>query len=286
MKNKIILYRQAVISDVPKIKSLWEEVFGDENDYIHHFIVHFGYENCYVCEKEQEIVSIAFALPTTLSPSNIEEVPEGQDSLYFKYIYACATHPIHQSQGIMQNLLNTIYNDACNENIAGIFLHAADTFLADYYQKLGFTDFLYRKHWYYNRKEYANNPLRKSLRFLRLNIIPPEEYYKKRIQKLENTCFINWNEDFFKFLQKNEMQFYEYESSIFSFKTLFNMIIVDELLGNTPPEQIAQLLIKQFPECKTVNVRLPGNEICCGQVKWCKHWENKPETGYFAFAME
>jgi hypothetical protein len=121
---------------------------------------------------------------------------------------------------------------------------------------------------------------------LNFNLISPEEYYNKRIKKLENTCFINWNKDFFNFLQENGIQFCEYETSIFSFKTHFNMIIVDELLGDTIPEEIAQLLMEQFPEYETVNVRLPGNEICCGQVKWCNNEQEKPEKGYFAFAME
>jgi hypothetical protein len=64
------------------------------------------------------------------------------------------------------------------------------------------------------------------------------------------------------------------------------MIIVDELLGDAPHEQIAQLLMEQFSEFDVVNIRIPGNETCCGQIKWCKSWENRPKNGYFAFAME
>jgi N-acetylglutamate synthase-like GNAT family acetyltransferase len=285
-----MIYRKASIPDIPKIKSLWKEVFGDANDYINHFITHFGIETCFVCEINHGIVAMAFALSTDLkSSSNIEGVSgkAGRGNLYknfpLKYIYACATHPQRQNQGIMQKLLGTIYDVSCSENVAGIFLNAADQFLASYYKKIGFEDFFYREHfWYYKERLLA----RKSAKSGILCFISSETYHKKRIQKLKNTYFINWNEDFFRFIHKEKMLFCEYKNTIFSFKTLFNTIIVDELLGDIPSEQIAQLLMEQFPEFETVHIRLPGNEICCGQVKWCKDWTNLPEKGYFAFAME
>jgi len=286
--QRLMSYRKATSADIPKIKSLWEEVFGDANDYINRFITHFGIETCYVCELNSEIVAMAFALPTTLlSPSNFEGVPEGRGSLYknlpLKYLYACATHPQHQNQGIMQALISVIYNDACNENIAAIFLHPAKSYLADYYRKLGFEEFFHRDHfWYYKEKLLADE----SIPLHPFNFISPETYHKKRVQKLENKYFINWNEDFFRFINKKEVQLCESGNTIFAYKTWFNNIIVDELLGDMPHEQVARLLIEHLPDFETVNIRLQGNEFCCGLIKWCKTLENKPKNGYFAFAME
>ena len=284
-------YRNAINTDIPEIKLLWEEVFGDAKDYINRFIAHFGIETCYVCELNREIAAMAFALPTILkSPSKFEGVSgkAGRGSLYSKnlplrYIYACATHPQHREQGIMQKLLAIIYDEACRENVMGIFLHAADQYLANYYRKLGFTDFFYRDHfWYYKEKLLSEElvPLNN------INFISTDVYYKKRAQKLESICSVDWNENFFRFINNGKTQLCEYENTIFSYRTEFNNIIIDELLGNTTNEQIARLLIEHLPKFETVHIRLPGNEICCGQMKWCNYWENQPKNGYFAFAME
>ena len=284
------MYRQAVFSDVSKIKLLWEEVFGDAEEYINRFITHFGIEHCHVCETNHNIVAMAFALPTVLiSPSNLEggsrEARRGSlyKNLPVKYLYACATHPEHREQGIMQNLLSAIYDEVCREKIAGIFLHPANQSLANYYRKLGFEDMFYRDHfWYYKHKllEEVSVPANT------LHLISPETYHKKRIKKLQNNCFISWNENFFRFINEGEIQLCEAGNTIFSYKTLFNTIIVDELLGVLPNEQIARLLIEHLPDFETVNIRLQGNEFCCGQIKWCNRLEDQPKDGYFAFAME
>ena len=278
------IYKKAANSDISEIKVLWEEVFGDSGDYIAHFIAHFGIENCYVCEINHKITAIAFSLPTVLSPSKFEGVPAGRGSLLpLKYVYACATHPQHRQQGIMKILLTAIYDDACHENAAGIFLHAADQFLADYYRKLGFEDFFYRNHfWYYKDKLLAEELVPSGA----IHFISPETYHKKRVEKLENTCFVNWSEDFFRFINENKTQLCEYENSIFSYRTEFNQIIVDEFLGDIRNEQLARLLIEHIPDVETVHIRLQGFENCCGQIKWCTHSENQPSSGYFALAME
>ena len=298
---------KATSTDIPKIKSLWKEVFADSEDYIHHFITHFGIDSCYVCEINDEIIAMAFAIPTTLSfidnnsPSNFEGVSSEakRGSLHLKYLYACTTHPNFRKQGIMEKLLTTIYEETCSENYAGIFLHAANHSLQNYYKKLGFEDYFFRNHSFYSKhKENAKGAKSETLdfnslhslqnSFLLKNIktITPEMYYQKRIQKLENYSFINWNKDFFKFMNETGTQFFEYENSIFSFRTHDNMIIIDEWLGEDTQNQITNLLFEQYPDFKTIKIRTLGNETCCGQIKWCKSFEHKSKNGYFAFAME
>jgi len=277
--------RKATTFDTPKIKSLWKKVFGDSEDYISSFIAHFGIETCYVCELNHEIISIAFALPTTLKlATNGNAVQNSKFKILpLRYLYACATHPEHQNQGIMKNLLATIYDEVCRENIAGIFLNAANKNLANYYRKLEFEDFFFREHFWYNKDRLLSNALDITKTFY---FISPETYYKKRVQKLKNNSYVNWNENFFRFNNETKIQFCEFGHSIFSFKTLFNTIIIDELLGDASHEQIAKLLIKHFPKFETIHIRLPGSKTCCGQMKWCNFQEDHPKNVYFAFAME
>jgi hypothetical protein len=215
----------------------------------------------------------------------------------------------------MKKLLDTIFEDACSENVAGLFLQAANPDLASYYRKLGFDDFFFREHSFYyhhnfnhdlnypallaplqNLKGIWDNPQTSYRKPLTAYRIPHTVYRKKRIQKFRNHCYVNWNEDFFHFLYEVGTQFCEYEDTIFSFKTSFNNIIIDELLGDAPHEQIAQLLFNELPDFDVVHIRsphepqtthrIPLTAFCCGQVKWCNLLESKPNQGWFAFAME
>jgi GNAT superfamily N-acetyltransferase len=274
-----VLYGKAFTSDISAVRKLWKEVFGDTDEYINRFTTRFGIENCYVCKKNNEIVAMSFAIPAVLSINEIQNSKSKIQNL--KYLYACATHPDFQSQGIMAKLLETIYKDACNDNTTGFFLHAANDSLANYYRKLGFEDFFFFFYsFYYNHNKH------KELHRSQLNFISPENYQKKRAQKLEKNCFINWNEVFFHFINETGTQFCEFTDTVFSFKKGINDLIVDELLGDLPNEQIANLLFEYLPEFEVVHIRTQGNEFCCGQIKWCNFTDNKPKKRWFAFAME
>ncbi|MDR0207284.1 MAG: GNAT family N-acetyltransferase [Bacteroidales bacterium] len=283
-----MLCRKASDLDTLSVKRLWNDVFDDDDVYISRFIAHFGIECGYICENESEIVALAFSIPAEIhfSDSNNNQL---------KYIYACATQPNYRKQGVMTNLLDTVFQDACNEDYAGVFLHAADQSLTNYYRKLGFEDFFFRNHsCYYNHKEYKESAkdtnslcsLREPLHPLRLNIISPILYQKKRVQKLNNFCFINWNDGFFRFANQTGTQFCEFENSFFAFRAVCNNIIVDELLGDISHEKAAGLLFEQFPESEVVQIRLKGDDFRCGQVKWCITLKNHDNKGWFAFAME
>ena len=62
-----MLFRKATNADIPEIKTLWKIVFLDSDEFVSCFFAHFGYNGCFVCEINSEIVAMAFALPTTLS---------------------------------------------------------------------------------------------------------------------------------------------------------------------------------------------------------------------------
>ena len=251
--------RKATSLDFAAINLLWQEVFGDLSDYITLFISNFGIGNCYVCDINKSIVSMAFAIPTPCRTVN------DYNSINLKYIYTCATHPDFQSQGMMKQLLENIYEDSCNENVAGLFLQAANHHLENYYRKLGFEDFFFR-----SETVYRHPSLPKShLSLLNSHLITHTQYYQKRILKLSNRYFVNWDPAFFHFLKQTGTQFCELGDTIFSYKKEANRIIVDELLGETPQEHIAAMLFEEFSNIEEIHIRSIGNEFCCGQIKWC-----------------
>jgi hypothetical protein len=181
----------------------------------------------------------------------------------------------------MAKLLETIYNEACWENMDGIFLHAADQKLEEYYRKLGFVDYFYRESTVFFNRKGRKWGAKGAMRF-----ITPAVYYQKRLQKLESYCFVNWDERFFNFLYETVTRFCEYKNGIFSLRIENETIIIDELLGDTPKEEIASLIFNHFPDCKTVEINYPGNTNCYGQIKWCQPKNKNIDKGYFAFAME
>lgn len=265
--------RKATSKEIPEIRLLWQAVFKDSEDYVNSFIAHFGIENCYVSKQSGEIASMVFALPVAVSGKWY--------AVNMWYIYACATRPQYRKQGFMVKLLETVYHEACLKNVAGVFLHPANHHLANYYRKLGFEDFFYHNKIIFNRPPHTAYCLpHTSHRSI------PTTYRIQRIEKLENTCFVNWNEDFFRFLNKKSVQFCEMENTIFSFSLDDKKIIVDELLGNLSDAYIANYLFEYHPEIETIEIHSQGDEICCGQIKWCNSMVRKLQNGYFAFAME
>jgi predicted acetyltransferase len=284
-------YRKANTFEISEIISLWHKSFGDLEENVSIFISHFGIEHCFVCANNRTIAAMAFALPTTLVFGSEFKVQSSNlkiqgSNLKSQYIYACATHPNYRKQGIMEKLLAKIYDDACNENIAGIFLHAAEQNLANYYQKLGFEDFFYRTI-FFNHKEHKGctketKPFTSHHLPLTAHRIPHTAYLARRLQKLENYCFINWDEDFFKFLHETGTQFCEYEDAIFSFRIEENRMIIDELLGTRPD---FDFLFESYLNITAIEINTPGKDTCFGQMKWCKSFHETISNGYYAFAM-
>ena len=289
--------RKATSLDIPAVISIWKSVFSDSDDFVNRFIAYFGVAHCYVCEINGEVAAMAFALPTSLQ-FKVQSSKFKVQSSKFKvqgfttshssslipllYVYACATLPRFRGQGAMAKLLETIYEEACREDMSGIFLHAANQKLEEYYRKLGFVDYFYREStvFFTNHKEHKGDT-KDTEKF-----IAPIIYHKKRLQKLEDYCFVNWDEGFFNFLYKTGTQFCEYENNIFSLRIENKTIIIDELLGDTPKEQIAQHIFNHFPDIKTVEINYLGNTNCYGQIKWCNPKNENLYKGYFAFAME
>lgn len=277
-------FRKAIISDLPEIKLLWKTVFFDSEDYINSFIINFGIENCYVFEIDSAIVAMAFSLPTSIT----FQIPNSKSrtaNLSLRYLYACATNPQYRRQGIMEILLKNVYEEGCRENVAGFFLHADNQNLENYYRKQGFEDFFYRREiqYFFNHKEYEGNA--KKIKG-EISFIEPDQYYVKRLKKLEGSSFVNWAKHFFRFLYETGVKFCEYKNVIFSYRTKGTAIVIDELLGVVPDLQIVRLLLKQFPDFESVEIKTIGNGKCFGQLKWCYPQTSNPDGVYFAYAME
>ena len=128
-------------SDVPALKALWEEVFGDGPKYIDLFFDRMFRPEDYVllCGRDgdgsESILSMASLLPVDLV-SDGERFP-------VSYLYGMATRPSEQGKGYGLKLLD-FAAEYCRENgKAGIALQPAGTGLLYFYKKAGS---MYQKH--------------------------------------------------------------------------------------------------------------------------------------------
>lgn len=109
-----------------EVVRLWQDSFGDSEEYIKFFL-----ENCpdYVCVeyiKDNITVSMLFLLNGYVNSQKC------------KYLYAACTHKDYRRQGIMEKLID-YSKEYCFENgYSAIFLVPATEKLYNYYAKLGF----------------------------------------------------------------------------------------------------------------------------------------------------
>jgi GNAT superfamily N-acetyltransferase len=133
--SKTVL-RHAEYSDVPELKELWAEVFGDEAEYIDLFFDRMFRPEDYVllCGRDgggsESILSMASLLPVDLV-SDGERFP-------VSYLYGMATRPSEQGNGFGLKLLKHAAEYCKSIGKAGIALQPADRGLLRFYKKAGY----------------------------------------------------------------------------------------------------------------------------------------------------
>ena len=152
-----------------KLISLWQNVFGDDRDYIELLLSESeSFSDIFAVTVSDEICSVLYLLDCELSLDGI--------CYKGKYLYAAATAEKHRKKGFMAKLI-TEAQEYCSDNgYDFISLVPANEPLYSYYEKFGFEP---RMHIFrnicFNIRADANE-------------ISAEEYFKERSQRLNN-CF-------------------------------------------------------------------------------------------------
>lgn len=117
--------------DYAQLVSLWQTVFGDNEETIRFFIENAVSPGDIFAERiNDRIVSAFYLVDATLINGNNENK--------LKYLYAAATLPEYRKQGIMSRMIAYAADYLRNKNTEYIALCPADDSLYDYYGKLGF----------------------------------------------------------------------------------------------------------------------------------------------------
>lgn len=122
---------------IPSLIKLWNEVFGDSEEYIKLFFKNAYYDcNCFADIYADEVISVFYLLKCNIKY-------EGK-TYNGRYLYAAATLPEYRGRGIMSKLIKEALVYGINENLDFIALLPADDSLYNYYERFGFKEAMYK----------------------------------------------------------------------------------------------------------------------------------------------
>lgn len=129
------MIRHGDIADIPSLKKLWQEAFGDEEKFVDSFFERVFCPSYALCaEKEGQAVAVLYMLPCEIA----DREGNKENACYF---YALATKQEYRRQGIMGELIETAKREREEEGCRFFFLIPASDKLADYYAGFGFRPF-------------------------------------------------------------------------------------------------------------------------------------------------
>ena len=116
-------------NDMRDIIHVWQVCFGDEDSFVHSFLVRYYFPDCaFVRRDGGHVVSMAFVIPcsTEMGPT--------------AYLYGIATLPEYRGKGLAREVIHEALTAARNYGFAAAMLIPADPELKPYYQQFGFVD--------------------------------------------------------------------------------------------------------------------------------------------------
>lgn len=142
--------RLADFSLFPQMTLLWQECFGDSEEYIRHFLE--SQKDCFpiVWEEKGKILSMLFLLEM-----------EFREKKGF-YIYALCTKVEHRGKGIAGKLIEFSKSFAKDKDAVFLALIPGEATLFEYYRKMGFTDNIAQNVYFLTREELEKSEFRKK----------------------------------------------------------------------------------------------------------------------------
>lgn len=124
--------RKTVPGDLPALKALWKQAFGDSDAEIDAFFTAvypsaFGF----CAEEDGRVIAMLYALPVTLA--------EGEQTQKAAYLYAVATDEAFRKRGVCRSLMEYAERALQKRYLACLLLVPATETLAQYYETLGYT---------------------------------------------------------------------------------------------------------------------------------------------------
>lgn len=207
-------YRNGIIK-------LWQEAFGDDEEFICDFLEKIDYKkNLLVFLDNGEVVSMATILPVFCK------------SVKGRYVYAVATAKSHRGKGLCKAVMNRIDEVIKSQGEGFAILVPASESLFSFYEKLGYYDTIYKPS------------------FSEVNGIGKQcsvsEYFKIRNEIFSDYDLIGWSEEMLEYiLSFGEMNFCD-GGAVYREETTLKELLTDEIFKSSWTEPFA--LIKYIDE--------------------------------------
>ncbi len=147
-KNNSCEYiRLAVKSDICAIREIWRNIFTADEDYLDIiFNDLFPLLDAYVYTIDEEIVSVAFAIPIALVQRNIKDSTHQKEKHYYgRYLYGVATTDRARGRGLSRRVVKHIKECCTAAGEDFIITRPAEESLFPFYRAQGFNLPLYRQ---------------------------------------------------------------------------------------------------------------------------------------------
>jgi len=151
--------RQPHSDEVPKLRRLWQLVFGDTDLFLDNFFAcAYSPRRCLCATQGDALAGMLYWLPCGS----------------FAYIYAVATHPDHRGKGICRALMDAAHAEILRQGYDGALLYPQEEGLREMYRKMG----------YFQETRIRELRCSAGNEAARLERIGPEEYFSARCSLL------------------------------------------------------------------------------------------------------
>lgn len=120
--------------EIPKLRQLWKDAFGDEDAFLDIFFrTAFSPARCRCLLRNRELLGAAYWLDCKL------------DNRSLAYVYAVAIVPGAQGQGLGTILMDSLHSVLAREGYDGVLLVPGDEGLRQYYRRFGYRTVSYHR---------------------------------------------------------------------------------------------------------------------------------------------
>lgn len=204
-------FKNPTFCDIPKLSALWQEAFGDTNEFIYKFFKTVYHDKrCCIEEENGQILSALYVL----------DCYSGDKKL--AYLYAVATKKEHRGKGACRRLIEDTHEYLKANGYDGAILVPGNEELFSLYEKLGYTLATYIDEITVS----AENKLSPDLK-----AIGKEEYQKLRRELLPCDAVLHTDENI-AFLETFE-ELYSADGVLLSAHIKDNTLYAAEFFGDT-----------------------------------------------------
>lgn len=114
-------------AQIPGLRKLWQEAFGDSEDFLDIFFAHgFHSSRCRCITESSNPVAALYWFDCSCSGKKIA------------YLYAVATARSHRGQGLCHRLMENVHRLLAEQGYSGAILVPGEASLFDFYGKMGY----------------------------------------------------------------------------------------------------------------------------------------------------